>query len=185
MPARGSSEAPSFSGSIGNSFAHFQNFEVHSYRLRESHQLSDEERDVEFFQGFHPADRDMLAARLLVLKPTHPLNKPYNTEDVYQAARAAFSNTLFHRPAKRRSPKDTNNLPDQWDDGQDSRRSNRNQHDCRTARNQHNMGDAQREYTKSVRWQSPDPAWTEEDREFDEVVHKQYSLTQLSATQHM
>jgi len=71
-----------------------KNFEERSYRLRESHQLSDEERDSEFFQGFHPANHDILAARLFSLKPTQPRNKSYDMEDVCQITRG-FSPTPF------------------------------------------------------------------------------------------
>jgi hypothetical protein len=65
---------------------YYQNFKERSYRLRESRQLADDDCDALFFEGFHPADRDILIQRLFSLKPTHPLRNPHKLEDVYQVA---------------------------------------------------------------------------------------------------
>ena len=45
-------------------------------------QLSAEERNEEFFMGFHPDDREILSNRLYALKPNHPPRQAHDLQDV-------------------------------------------------------------------------------------------------------
>jgi hypothetical protein len=47
--------------------------------LNNSEQLTDEQRNAEFFGGFHIEDRDILARCLRVTKYNHPVDKPWGT----------------------------------------------------------------------------------------------------------
>jgi hypothetical protein len=76
-------------------------FLEHSNPLRTAQTLSDEDRNAEFFQGFHPEDREVINDRLHAMKPNHPIDKPYDLEDTFTAARRYFSNAQFYRPLQR------------------------------------------------------------------------------------
>jgi hypothetical protein len=89
--------------------------------LRLANQISEEDYSAEFFRGFHPDDREVLASRLFSMKPHHPPQKPYEFNDVFTAARGYFSNAQFYRPLQRRvreEPSDPVNPratdPDRW-----------------------------------------------------------------------
>ena len=64
--------------------------------LRRSQSLSDEERNAEFFNGFHPKDRDILYDRLYILNPRRPINKAPNFDETWEAARGYFTHNQFH-----------------------------------------------------------------------------------------
>jgi hypothetical protein len=66
-------------------FIHYTVPLIHSRHLTES------ERDVEFWYGFHPRDRDLLWPRLLHLCPFQPRNVPFRSEDVLYFAHRAFA----------------------------------------------------------------------------------------------
>ncbi|KAF8263078.1 hypothetical protein EI94DRAFT_1599129 [Lactarius quietus] len=67
----------------------------HLYNARE---LSEEDRNLEFFQGFHPDDREVLVNRLFSLNPRHPTDKPYAFKDILTTAKNYFTNKQFYRP---------------------------------------------------------------------------------------
>ncbi|KAI9507178.1 hypothetical protein F5148DRAFT_981774 [Russula earlei] len=73
-----------------------QDFLCKSNPLRLANRITEEECSAECFQGFHPVDRDIIAARLFSSKPNHPLDQPYDLEDVYNIARGYFSNSQFY-----------------------------------------------------------------------------------------
>ncbi|KAH9042193.1 hypothetical protein EDB85DRAFT_2139539 [Lactarius pseudohatsudake] len=71
--------------------SYYRDFLALSKPLSNKQRISDEERSFEFFQGFHPDDRRLLAFRLLAMKPDHPIGVPHDLEDVLTAARRQFS----------------------------------------------------------------------------------------------
>src|SRR6266851_303343 len=64
--------------------------------LLDSHQLSNEERNKEFYQGFHQTDRENLNNRLYSKDPNHPTDKAYDLEAVFEVAQEYFSNARLH-----------------------------------------------------------------------------------------
>lgn len=68
---------------------YYRHFLTLSNPLLNKQRITDNERNVEFFQGFHPDDRKLLTLRLFAMKPDHP--EPYDLEDVVTAARRQFS----------------------------------------------------------------------------------------------
>jgi len=75
---------------------HFLEISNHLYNAGD---LSDDEQNSEFFQGFHPDDREVLASWLFSMNPRHPTNKPYTFKVVLSAAKSYFSKNQFYRPA--------------------------------------------------------------------------------------
>ena len=55
--------------------------------LRPSQQLSDEERNAEFFNGFHPRDRDIIYDKLFILNPRRPIRRAPDFDETWEAAR--------------------------------------------------------------------------------------------------
>jgi hypothetical protein len=72
--------------------SYYREFLERSMPLYNSRQLSDEERNDEFCQGFHPEDREILTNRLFAKNPNHPSDKAYDIKDVLEAAQTYFSN---------------------------------------------------------------------------------------------
>ncbi|KAH9048591.1 hypothetical protein EDB84DRAFT_1573933 [Lactarius hengduanensis] len=62
--------------------SYYRDFLALSKPLSNKQRISDEERSFEFFQGFHPDDRRLLAFRLLATKPDHPIGVPHDLEDL-------------------------------------------------------------------------------------------------------
>jgi len=52
--------------------------------LLDSHQLSIEEHNEEFYQGFHQTDRETLNNCLYSKDPNHPTDKAYDLEAVFE-----------------------------------------------------------------------------------------------------
>ena len=81
--------------------AYYRRFLETSNHLYSSGELTDDKRNSEFFQGFHPDDQEVLANRLFSMNPKHPTDKPYAFKDILNAARTYFANKQFYRPAHR------------------------------------------------------------------------------------
>jgi hypothetical protein len=66
-------------------FQHFSNPLIHSGYLTEK------DRDIEFWYGFHPHDRDVIWPRLLDLYPFQPHDIPFHFERIFDCACRAFA----------------------------------------------------------------------------------------------
>ncbi len=64
--------------------------------LRLAQQLSDEERNAEFFNGFHPKDRDIIYDRLFTLNPRRATNRAPGFDETLEAVRGYFTRNQFH-----------------------------------------------------------------------------------------
>ncbi|KAI9443151.1 hypothetical protein H4582DRAFT_2054226 [Lactarius indigo] len=69
---------------------YYRPFLTHSNPLSNKQRISDEERSLEFFRGFHSDDRELMF-RLSAMKPDHLVGLPYDLEDVLATARRQFS----------------------------------------------------------------------------------------------
>jgi hypothetical protein len=81
----------------GDVMLYYRRFLQMSTPLYNSKQLTDYERNEEFFEEFHIKDRGILARRLYLLKPDHPLDMPWDFQDVLEAARLCFP--FWHYPS--------------------------------------------------------------------------------------
>ena len=81
---------------------YYRRFLEYSNPLRTAETLTNEDRNAEFFRGFHPEDREILNNRLHAYRPNHPEDKPYELEDTFHVAQRYFSKTQFYRPLQRR-----------------------------------------------------------------------------------
>jgi hypothetical protein len=72
----------------GDVMLYYRRFLQMSTPLYNSKQLTDYERNAEFFEGFHIEARDILArhVHLYILKPDHPRSMPWDFQDVLKAA---------------------------------------------------------------------------------------------------
>jgi hypothetical protein len=71
---------------------------VISNPLTDANQISSDERNLEFFRGFHPYDRSSIVNRLHSLHPNRPRNRPYDYNDVFAVAQGYFADLQFYRP---------------------------------------------------------------------------------------
>ena len=78
-------------------FEYYRSFLAISNPLHSAGQISSDERNAEFFRGFHPYDRTSIANRLYPLHPNRARNKPYDYEDVFAVARGYFADLQFYR----------------------------------------------------------------------------------------
>jgi hypothetical protein len=76
--------------------------------LLDSHQLLNEERNEEFYQGFHQTDRETLNNRLYSKDPNYPTDKAYDLEAVFEVAQEYFSNARLHCHLQHRLRNDDN-----------------------------------------------------------------------------
>ena len=164
---------------------HHQFLEIsnHLYNARE---LSEEDQNSEFFQGFHPDDREGLANWLFSINPRHPTDKPYAFKDVFTTAKNYFANKQFYWPAHHRlrnnQDEDYHATPNyrirQRTNEQDPRR---HRQDCHIDLSNHNQSLPHRpEYeTRTVRLADQDPRQVqeEEDKELSEIITKMVSLS--------
>ena len=98
---------------------YYRRFLQISNPLRLSNQLSDEVWNAEFFNGFHPKDRDIVYDRLFAIDPRRPLNQTPSVDDTWEAARGYFTNNQFHLRMSRNAFEDNssfsnNCLMEQW-----------------------------------------------------------------------
>jgi hypothetical protein len=70
---------------------YYRTFQHYSDPLIHSSYLTEKDRDIEFWYGFHPHDRDNLWPRLLAMYPFHPHNIPFDSESVFDCACRAFA----------------------------------------------------------------------------------------------
>ena len=57
--------------------------------------LSADDRDEQFWDGFHPVNRARLEDRLYMAHPNHDPTSPYSIQVIYEAAQALFSRAQF------------------------------------------------------------------------------------------
>ncbi|KAF8266491.1 hypothetical protein EI94DRAFT_1585341 [Lactarius quietus] len=67
-----------------------------SNHLYDARELSKEDRNSEFFQGFHLDDCEVLTNQLFSLNPRHPTDKPYAFKDILTMAKNYFANKQFY-----------------------------------------------------------------------------------------
>jgi hypothetical protein len=79
-------------------FNYYQRFLAISNPLHSNGQISSDERNSEFFQGFNSYDQTSIANRLYPLHPNRPHNKPYDYKDVFSVAQGYFADLQFYRP---------------------------------------------------------------------------------------
>jgi hypothetical protein len=79
-------------------FDYYRRFLAISNPLHSSGQISSDERNSEFFRGFHSFDRSSMANRLYPLHLNCPRNKPYDLKDVFAVAQGYFADLQFYRP---------------------------------------------------------------------------------------
>ena len=65
---------------------YYRHFLQISNPLHLSHQLSEEQRNEEFFNGFHRKDRDIIYDRLFTINPRCPVNRAPDLEETWEAA---------------------------------------------------------------------------------------------------
>ncbi|KAN0133117.1 hypothetical protein V8E53_009147 [Lactarius tabidus] len=70
---------------------YYRTFKHYSDPLVRSGHLTETNRDVEFWYGFHPHDRDILWQRLLAVHPFHRNDIPFHFEDVFDCACKVFA----------------------------------------------------------------------------------------------
>src|SRR5229473_3995019 len=112
---------------------YYRRFLQISNPLRLSHQLSEEQRNEEFFNGFHRKDRDVIYDRLFTINLRRPVNRAPDLEETWEAARGYFTNNQFHlhtaRDALNNGPSNPDRrLMEQWfgRDTQDPHRPGQN-----------------------------------------------------------
>ena len=172
--------------------------------LRLTQKLSDEERNAEFFNGFHPKDRDIIYDRLFTLNPRRSTNRAPNFDETWEAARGYFTHNQFHLRTSRDLVEDNSTshehrLMEQWfgKTSPDPRRYGQNRnprygHDQfdRDSYRFHNPAphdsyerehwqDTRRpEYvTKAVRFQDPKPAQDEEHLSLSDIIRGMHGLS--------
>jgi hypothetical protein len=177
---------------------YYRRFLQLSNPLRASLKLSDDERNTEFFYGFHPDDRSILENRLFAMNPTRPIDKAPAMDDTIKAARSYFSNTQFHRPLHRRirdsspPPSSNHRAMEQWfgRDSQDPRSSRQRDHERdrdtyrsrdfspQTQYSHEEPVPQQPEYTtKTVRFQDSKSPREEEDLSLSDLIRKMHGLS--------
>ena len=72
-------------------FRYYQHFQILSHQLLDGRRLSEEERDMMFWLGFHPEDRVTLSHCLLYRHPDQSAGVPFNYTEVFELARSVFS----------------------------------------------------------------------------------------------
>ena len=126
--------------------------------LLDSHQLSNEERNEEFDQGFHQTDRETLNNRLYSKDPNYPTDKAYDLEAVFEVAQEYFSNTRLHRHLQRHLRDNGNLKYSDTDHSTQDYRCNREErdhdreHECDLDRNH----DRDYDHQRSGDWQAHD-----------------------------
>jgi hypothetical protein len=67
--------------------------------LHTANKLTKEEEDSNFFNGFHPHNRDILKNRLFTMNPTRPQTEALDFDNTLEAAQSYIANDHFHRPS--------------------------------------------------------------------------------------
>jgi hypothetical protein len=70
---------------------YYRTFQHYSDPLVHSGYLTEKDRDIEFWYGFHPHDRDVVWPRLLAMYPFQPHDIPFHFERVFDCACRAFA----------------------------------------------------------------------------------------------
>jgi hypothetical protein len=70
---------------------YYRTFQHYSDPLIHSGYLTEKDRDIEFWYGFHPHDRDVVWPRLLAMYPFQPHDIPFHFDRVFDCACRAFS----------------------------------------------------------------------------------------------
>ena len=76
-------------------YRYYQQFQMLSLRLLDLRRLSEEERDMMFWLGFHPEDRATLFHCLHCRHPNQAAGEPFEYKEVYKLARNVFSGPRF------------------------------------------------------------------------------------------
>src|SRR6266702_774314 len=86
----------------GDVLSYYRNFLTIAIPLLEDRKLTDDDFNAEFFKGFHLDDQDTLTDQVFNINPRHPVNRPFDVQDVLSAARQYFASDRFHKPLQRR-----------------------------------------------------------------------------------
>jgi len=76
-------------------YRYYQQFQMLSLQFLDLRRLSEEERDMMFWLGFHPEDRATLFHCLHCRHPNQPGGVPFEYKEVYKLARNVFSGPRF------------------------------------------------------------------------------------------
>ena len=77
---------------------YYWNFLTIALPLVGANKLTQDDFNTEFFKGFHKEDQDILTEQIIFnLNPCHPQNKPFQNQDVLQAAREHFASDTYHK----------------------------------------------------------------------------------------
>ena len=91
--------------------------------LLHKRKLTVDDRDEQFWDGFHPKDQDCLESRLFASHPHHNTTTPYDFQVVYEAARVLFSQARFNRRGR-----NFNVSPPEMDSGDEEAPSRTREH---------------------------------------------------------
>lgn len=76
---------------------YYRNFLTVASPLLDSSRITLDDYNTAFFKGFPPKIQDIIAKRLEVVFPHHPVHEPFAVEGVLNAARRYFSSNQFYR----------------------------------------------------------------------------------------
>jgi hypothetical protein len=74
---------------------YYRHFFYLSTMLANIRQFSDDDKNLAFWYGFHPEDRERMAPMLIATHPQRPLDDPYPLSDIFRIARVVFATPQF------------------------------------------------------------------------------------------
>jgi hypothetical protein len=141
----------------GDVMLYYRRFLQMSTPLYNSKELTDDQRNTEFFEGFHIKDRGIIAHRLYLMKPLHPRGMPWDFQDVLKAAQLSLFPSWFD-----------SSLEDRLCDSPDHLRST----DVSQAMER---WFGREESDPRFHWRKP--SQSEEDRKLEEIIKKLHGLS--------
>jgi hypothetical protein len=79
---------------------YYRNFLTVATPLLANHQITIGDFNAAFFKGFHPSIQGIIAERLEIVYPHHPVHEPFPVQGVLEAARRHFTPNHFYRRDK-------------------------------------------------------------------------------------
>ncbi len=81
----------------GDVLSYYWNFLTIAIPLLEDGKLTDDDFNTKFFKGFHLDDQDTLADQVFNINLCHPVNQPFDIQDILLAAHQYFASDQFHK----------------------------------------------------------------------------------------
>ena len=82
---------------------YYRHFLTIALPLVNDRKITSYEFNAEFFRGFHIDDQDIIAEQVFFrINPRHPVNEPFDVQDVVEAARQYFAADRFYKPLQLR-----------------------------------------------------------------------------------